>query len=335
MRDDDRHLSFDEKLIESNYNSSFDSDNRLNLIIDSNHSIFMHLTLSAAMAAVVKTALVSGANRGIGREVARVLAAQCQSLDNANASTLNANAADASGFRVLCGARDASLCAVDSRTSAATAESGLMSEVGSTFVHVDYNDASSLRNTAAWIGNSGGDNGNSNNGNGNNGGGGSSNNNNNGLDVVVANAGVANLASPSLTIDVANELLKTNFFGTLSFLEHMLPHINDGGRVVIVSSVVGSANAVVCPVRRAAFTAPDVTVADVSRLVSEYLDDLRDGGIETTAKAQMGHVTVSKLALNALTGALSRSPSLVARDVRVNAWCPGFVRTRSVVRVLF
>jgi NAD(P)-dependent dehydrogenase (short-subunit alcohol dehydrogenase family) len=192
-----------------------------------------------------KTALVTGANKGIGFETARQLAQQ--------------------GFTVWVGARDRG------RGEAAVNELDRDGDVR--FVELDVTDDDSVRAAAARIGEETG-----------------------ALDVLVNNAGVAiadgegfpstvRLATIQRTFDV-------NFYGVLRTTQAFLPLIKhaDSGRIVNVSSTLGSIATVVSPENPfAQFT------------ISGY--------------------PASKTLLNALTGWLA--VELKDTPIKINSVCPG------------
>jgi NAD(P)-dependent dehydrogenase (short-subunit alcohol dehydrogenase family) len=107
------------------------------------------------------------------------------------------------------------------------------------------------------------------------------------IDVLVNNAGIYDDAAREQTLAV-------NFFGALRVTDALLPLMNDGGAIVMVSSGMGEL-ASASPELRARLLAETLTRDDVVRL----LEDARAGWPSSAYR-------VSKIALNAMTRASLR-----------------------------
>ncbi len=128
------------------------------------------------------------------------------------------------------------------------------------------------------------------------------------LDALVNNAGLYGRGSDRRAV------LETNLFGPMRLTEELLPLLADGARVVNVSSGLGEL-AVFSREKRALVSDPALDRAGVVRLAESYL---------ANPKGWPDAYAVSKAMLNALTRIDARGhPRL-----RVNAVCPGWVRTR-------
>ncbi len=123
---------------------------------------------------------------------------------------------------------------------------------------------------------------------------------------------------------VVRDTLAVNFFGALNLTEALLPQINDGGVIVMVSSGMGELDAY-GPALRARFADPDLTREQLVALVNEFVADV-DAGTYRDAGWPASAYRVSKAAMIALAKLLARD--LAPRQIRVNAVCPGWVRTR-------
>lgn len=213
---------------------------------------------------MARTALVTGANRGIGQEVARVLAGD--------------------GWDVLIGARD--------RSKGDAAAARLRKATGGRLKAVEL-DVTSDASVAAAAGKL-----------------------RDGairLDALVNNAGVFGAARGP---DGVARTIETNFFGPLRTTLAMLPLLRDGATITNVTSGLGALANLDAAHRR--LLADPALTRDA--LVAGLHDFVRGGG--GWGSDAYG---VSKAALNALTRLLAAE--LAPRQIRVNATCPGWVRT--------
>ena len=214
---------------------------------------------------MARTALVTGANRGIGQQVARVLATD--------------------GWNVLVGARD--------RQKGDAAAARLRKDTGGRLKAVELDvtsDASiaiaaqKLRDGAIRI------------------------------DALVNNAGVYGAARGP---EGVARTIETNFFGPLRVTLGVLPLLRDGATITNVTSGLGALDRL-DRAHRQLLADPALTRDE---LVAQLRELVRIGGADRGTDAY----GVSKAALNALTRILAGE--LAPRQIRVNATCPGWVRT--------
>ena len=141
------------------------------------------------------------------------------------------------------------------------------------------------------------------------------------LDGLVNNAAVS---LDGFDGKVVRDTLAVNFFGALNLTEALLPLVNDGGVIVMVSSGMGELDAY-GPALRARFADPDLTREQLVALVDEFAAGV-DAGTYREAGWPASAYRVSKAAIIALAKLYARA--LAPRAIRVNAVCPGWVRTR-------
>jgi NAD(P)-dependent dehydrogenase (short-subunit alcohol dehydrogenase family) len=114
-----------------------------------------------------------------------------------------------------------------------------------------------------------------------------------------------------------------NFFGAINVTDALLPNLRDGASVVMVSSGMGELSAV-SPALRSRLLDPALTREELVALLRAFPADVEAGRHQRVGWPSSAY-SVSKVGLNALVRVLA--PALAARKIRVNAVCPGWVRT--------
>jgi carbonyl reductase 1 len=218
----------------------------------------------------VRTALVTGANRGLGLETCRQLAR--------------------AGFAVVLTSRDPH---AGKLAAEGLAKEGLAAEPRP----LDVEDPGSIAALAAALAKE-----------------------ERVVDVLVNNAGVA---LDGFDGEVARRTLAVNFHGPLRVTDAFLPLLPDGANVVMVSSGLGQLHGYSAALR-ARFLDPAGDREAIVALVDGFARDVAQGRHREAGWPSSAY-NVSKAGLNALTRVLARE--LAPRSIRVNAVCPGWVRT--------
>ena len=139
------------------------------------------------------------------------------------------------------------------------------------------------------------------------------------LSALINNAAIA---LDGFNVDVAERTQAVNFFGAWRVTERLLPLIQSGGTIVMVSSGSGELHGLPEELRRR--FDPPASKDALAALVREFIEDVRGG--QYAQKGWPGSAyRISKVALNGLTRLLARE---LEGRMRVNAVCPGWVRTR-------
>ncbi len=222
------------------------------------------------MTAARQTALVTGANRGLGLETCRQLAQR--------------------DIRVVLTSRDPS---TGERAAATLRSDGL--EV--VYHPLDVTDPTAATRLAETVKAEYGS-----------------------LDVLVNNAGVA---LNGFDADVVRQTLAVNFFGAVQVTDAFVPVMGNTGRIVMVSSGMGELSCLSRALRRR-FDDTQLTCDTLHELMRTFVDDVETGRYRKQGWPGSAY-RVSKVGLNAFTRILAGE--LSNTEIRVNAVCPGWVRT--------
>ena len=140
------------------------------------------------------------------------------------------------------------------------------------------------------------------------------------LDVLVSFVMVRLAAISPL---VACTTLAVNTRGAVAVVDALAPYLADDARVVMVSSGMGELSSIAGPLRLR--FDPPADRGAIDELLARF-ESAVERGTEREEGWPRSAYRVSKAALNALTRLLAIE--LAPRGIRVNAVCPGWVRTR-------
>ncbi|GMY15238.1 Carbonyl reductase [NADPH] 1 [Fagus crenata] len=159
-----------------------------------------------------------------------------------------------------------------------------------------------------------------------------------GLDILVNNAGVNFNLGFDNSVEYAQKVVATNYFGTKNMIQAMIPLMKPsttGARIVSVSSRLGRLNG-----RRNRLE--DVTLRQqlgdldllseelIDRTVSNFLQQVEEGAWTSGGWPQtFTDYSVSKIAVNAYTRLMAKvlSDRPEGHKIYINCYCPGWVKT--------
>ncbi|KAB5523458.1 hypothetical protein PHYPO_G00152790 [Pangasianodon hypophthalmus] len=151
-----------------------------------------------------------------------------------------------------------------------------------------------------------------------------------GVDVLINNAGIAFKMADKTPFGIQAEVtLKTNFFATRDLCNEFLPIIKPGGRVVNVSSIMGSIALSRCsPDLQARFRSNDITEEELVGLMESFVKDAQEGTHTQRGWPETAY-GISKTGLTTLTRihAWRLTQERAGDEILCNACCPGWVRT--------
>ncbi|NP_001231661.1 carbonyl reductase [NADPH] 3 [Phacochoerus africanus] len=151
-----------------------------------------------------------------------------------------------------------------------------------------------------------------------------------GLNVLVNNAGIAFKIDDPTPFDIQAEMtLKTNFFGTRNVCIELLPIIKPHGRVVNISSLLGSKALENCSEDlQEKFRCEALTEEDLVDLMKKFVEDAKNEVHEREGWPSSAY-GVSKLGVTVLSRILAQrlDEKRKADRILLNACCPGWVKT--------
>ncbi|XP_060206569.1 uncharacterized protein LOC132634319 [Lycium barbarum] len=233
-------------------------------------------------------AVVTGANRGIGFEIAHQLASH--------------------GVTVVLTSRET---AVGEEAVKVLQEGGL----NVAFHQLDILDPASIQAFCDWIKETYG-----------------------GLDILINNAGVNFNFGKDNSVEFAEMVIQTNYFGTKNMIKALVPLMRPspaGARIVSVTSRLGRLNSKRngisnIAVRQQLEDVDTLSEEVIDNTMNTFLEQVKDG---TWESGGWPHVftdySLSKLAVNAYTRLMARilEERPEGHKIYINCYCPGWVKT--------
>lgn len=142
------------------------------------------------------------------------------------------------------------------------------------------------------------------------------------VDILVNNAGVA---LDGFDLRVVRDTLAVNYYGAVRVTEALKPFLGTDARIVNVSSGMGELACLGLELRER-FSDPDLTLDDLNKLMLKFEEDVAFESHVMKGWPSSAY-RVSKVGLNAYTRILAREFEASESPIRVNAVCPGSVRT--------
>ncbi|KAJ4761830.1 NAD(P)-binding Rossmann-fold superfamily protein [Rhynchospora pubera] len=151
-----------------------------------------------------------------------------------------------------------------------------------------------------------------------------------GLDILVNNAAVSFNELNTNTVEHAETVIKTNFYGPKLLIEALMPLFRRSpstSRILSLSSRLGLLNKLTNPaIRKLLLEEETLKEEKIDQIVKQFLIQVKDGTWQEHGWPKVWtDYSVSKLALNAYSRVLARR--LEGNGVSVNCFCPGFTRT--------
>lgn len=160
-----------------------------------------------------------------------------------------------------------------------------------------------------------------------------------GIDILVNNAGVNYNVGSENSVELAEQVITTNYIGTKNITEAMIPLMKpspSGARIVNVSSRLGRLNGRRnrigdVSLREQLSNIDTLNEVHIDNAVNSFIEQVKDGSWELGGWPQtFTDYSVSKLAVNCYTRMVARKLSNRPEGhhrIYINCYCPGWVKT--------
>ncbi|XP_038678756.1 (+)-neomenthol dehydrogenase [Tripterygium wilfordii] len=153
------------------------------------------------------------------------------------------------------------------------------------------------------------------------------------LDILVNNAGVSFNEIHENSVENAESVIKTNFYGSKMLTQALLPLFRPSSpisfsscRILNISSRLGSINELRNPKLKEMLQSEKLTMDEVEGMVGLFLENVKDGTWKTQGWPEIWpDYAVSKMALNGYSRVLAKLYK--DKGLCVNCFCPGFTQT--------
>ncbi|XP_019169937.1 PREDICTED: carbonyl reductase [NADPH] 1 [Ipomoea nil] len=158
------------------------------------------------------------------------------------------------------------------------------------------------------------------------------------IDILINNAGVNFNFGKENSVEHAETVIKTNYYGTKNMIKAMIPLMRPstaGGRIVSVSSrlgrFTGKRNKIEnVEMREKLEDVESLSEEFIDQMVEKFLDQAKDGSwVSGGWPETLTDYSVSKLAVNAFTRLMAHELSgrEEGQKIYINCYCPGWVKT--------
>ena len=125
---------------------------------------------------------------------------------------------------------------------------------------------------------------------------------------------------------MVNTTLNTNYYGTINVTQAFEPLINDGGRIIMVSSRAGTLNWVVKDKGiQQQLLKPDLKQDELEKIVTDFKQHVEKDKELSNAPFKQSAYGMSKAALSSYSRILASQ--LKKRNIFVASYCPGYCQT--------
>jgi carbonyl reductase 1 len=127
-----------------------------------------------------------------------------------------------------------------------------------------------------------------------------------------------------LDVEVVRKTLACNYYGTLEVTRASIPLLRPGGRIVNVTSIMGSLGRYSQPLQDR-FRSP-ASVDDITKIMEEFTTAVAEGNVEQAGFPRNVY-GVSKAGTTGMTKIIAKEDQSKGKGLLINACHPGYVRT--------
>jgi carbonyl reductase 1 len=128
----------------------------------------------------------------------------------------------------------------------------------------------------------------------------------------------------TLDVDVVRKTLACNYYGTLEVTDKFIPLLKPGGRIVNVTSILGSLERYSRSLQQR-FRSPS-SIDDITKLMEEFATAAAERKVEQVGFPSSAYA-VSKAGITGMTKIVAQEQQSRGKDFLINSCHPGWVRT--------